>query len=103
MDDHQNDDLKNYDPVPDPNNVPVVYCTELIGTGELNGVINLTFSTVRFTPTHDLKSVLHDRIIASRLRIDLYCAQQLHSALGKQIAALMKPALNSDTPPEKAN
>lgn len=82
----------DYTPVRDPDRVPTVFVNEIIGTGTLNGVVNLTFATLRFTPTIDLSEVLPDRVVSSRLRMDLYTAQQLHEQLGRVIAGNTKPA-----------
>lgn len=78
--------------VRDPHNVPVVHVSELIGTGLANGVLNLTFSQVLFTPTIELDKVEIDRIIGARMRMDLHCAAALHSALGSMLAQATKPA-----------
>lgn len=63
-------------PVTDPHRVPSVFVNELAGSGSLNGVVNLTFATAMFTPMSD-GTVDPDLVITSRLRMDLYCAQQL--------------------------
>lgn len=68
--------------IPDPNRVPVQFVNQLVGTGFLNGVVNVSFATAQFTPMSD-GSVEVDAIMASRLRMDLNVAQQLHEQLGR--------------------
>jgi hypothetical protein len=80
----------------DPNHVPVIFVNDVTGIGFLNGVINLTLSTALFTPQGS--QVETDLVVASRLRMDLFCAQQLHGLLGKIIEENTKgPA---QTPPK---
>lgn len=67
----------------DPHNVPVTFVNQVAGVGFLNGNINITLATARFTPSGD--EVLPDLVVSSRLRMDLYCAQQLYTLLGKYI------------------
>lgn len=75
----------------DPNNEPVKFVTGLDASGFLNGVVNLTFVTARFsagTVMHqpgDIAgdiAVSEDSIVASRLRMDLHAAQELYRVLG---------------------
>ena len=75
----------------DPNNVPVTFVNELIVSGFLNGNVNMTLATAHFTPMSD-KKVVPDLVVASRLRFDLMCAQQIHAALGRIIEQSTKPA-----------
>lgn len=84
------DDTKNNDPsITDPHRVPAVFVNSLVGRGFLNGVVNLTFATALFTPHED--KVDPDCIITCRLRMDLYCAQQLRDALDGLIRQNTKP------------
>lgn len=66
--------------VSDPNNAQVIYVTQVLGQGHLNGVINLTFGVARFTPDTEDKVEI-DMAIAARLRMDLVCAMQLRDSL----------------------
>jgi hypothetical protein len=75
-------------PITDPYQVPVVFTNQLVGSGFLNGNLNLTFATARFTPNGD--GIEPDLVITSRLRMDLFCAQQLYERLGKIIAETVK-------------
>lgn len=72
-------------PIGDPYKAPTVFVNQMVGSGYLNGVVNLTLATAQFTPNH-AGSVDPDMVITSRLRMDLFCAQQLYEALGKIIA-----------------
>lgn len=75
----------------DPNSVPVVFVNSVDGIGFLNGVVNVTMSTYRYTPA-DGDKVEADSIIAARLRFDLFCAKQLHKLLGDIIEENTKGA-----------
>lgn len=79
---------KTSEPLTDPRNVDVVFVNEVAGIGILNGVVNLTLSTALFTPQD--KIVLQDKIVASRLRFDLFVAQNLHQLLGDILDANTK-------------
>lgn len=70
-------------PLTDPNNVSVTFVSQVAGVGFLNGVLNVTLATARFTPIGS--EVTPDIIVSSRLRFDLFCAQELHNLLGKII------------------
>lgn len=80
----------------DPNNEPVKFINGLDTHGFLNGVVNLTLTTARFSAgltVEDLLSdvspevkVSEDAVVAARLRMDLYTAQELHAALGAIIS-----------------
>ena len=78
-------------PITDPFKVPTVFVNQVVGAGHLNGVVNLTLATAQFTP-NDVGDVAPDFVITSRLRMDLFCAQQVYDILGQQIAAAMPPA-----------
>lgn len=67
--------------ITDPHNVSVIFCNQVIGSGYLNGVCNVTMGTHRFTPTSDGK-VAPDVIVAARLRLDMFAVQQLYDTLG---------------------
>ena len=70
--------------VTDPHHVQPVFVNDLVGSGQINGVVNLTFATAMFTPTQDGK-IDPDIVITARLRMDFYCVQQVHAALGRLI------------------
>lgn len=78
--------------ITDPDNVPVTFISDVGGVGFLNGVINVTFVTARWTPdTTGPEPVRPDLIISSRLRMDLFAAQQLRDHLTKVIEQNTKP------------
>ncbi len=68
--------------VPDPHNVPVVFASSLVAAGQLNGVVNLTLAVARFSPNTQ-GTVDPDFVVASRLRLDIGCAAQVHAQLGR--------------------
>lgn len=67
----------------DPYKVQITFVSDVAGIGFLNGVCNITLVAARFTPYGE--DVDTDIVIASRLRLDLFCAQRLHEMLGKII------------------
>jgi hypothetical protein len=69
--------------ITDPDNVPITFVNEVGNAGFLNGILNVTFTAARFTP--EGTQILPDMVIASRLRMDLQCAQQLHTMIGQII------------------
>ena len=71
-------------PISDPHRVTPVFVNQLAGSGQLNGVVNLTFTTAQFTPTAD-STIDPDLVITARLRMDFYCATQLRDALNALI------------------
>lgn len=77
-------------PVSDPMNVPVTFVSNVVASGQLNGVINVAFGLYRFTPGVD-GNVEPDLAIGARLRMDVQCAEQLYEALGS-ILQKLKPA-----------
>lgn len=68
--------------ITDPFRTPVTFVSQVVGSGILNGVVNVTFATANFTPNNDGK-VDTDLVISSRLRMDLFAAGQLYETLGK--------------------
>lgn len=72
-------------PIGDPYKTPTVFVNQMVGSGYLNGVVNITLATAQFTPNQS-GGVDPDMVIASRLRMDLFCAEQIYEALGKMIA-----------------
>lgn len=76
-------------PISDPYKTPTTFVNQIVGTGFVNGVCNVTFATAQFTPQPD-GTVSPDLVITSRLRMDLFCAQQLYAELGKIIEQNIK-------------
>lgn len=75
--------------VTDPYKVPVVFVNQVIGSGQVNGIVNISFATALFSVGADGK-IDPDLVITSRLRLDLFCVQQLHDTLGKILAQNVK-------------
>ena len=75
--------------ITDPDNVAITFVNEVGNVGFLNGILNVTFTAARFTPnnTPDGIQIAPDIVVASRLRMDLQCAQQLHTMIGSIIEA----------------
>lgn len=75
--------------------VPVVFVNSVTQTGFSNGIYNVAFSTARYTPIADDLGKLvpaANEFISANLRMDLYCAQQLHASLTKIIEQQTSPA-----------
>ena len=70
-------------PVTDPHRVPVVFVNQVIGSGHLNGNVNLSFATAYFTLRDG--EIDPDLVVTSRLRMDMFCVAQLYAVLGKII------------------
>lgn len=79
---------KTSEPLTDPNHCQVIFFNEVAGIGFLNGVLNATLSVAQFTPQGNI--VLEDKIVAARLRFDLFAAQNLHKLLGDILDANTK-------------
>ena len=75
-------------PVTDPHRVPITFVNQVVGSGHLNGVINLTFAAAMFTPQNG--AIDPDLVITARLRMDRLCAEQLYATLGTIIAKYTK-------------
>lgn len=80
--------------ISDPDNVPVQFVNQVVGSGHLNGVLNITLATARFTPNNSAKVDI-DLVIASRLRMDLFCATQLRDVLNGIIEQTKAPAVTN--------
>lgn len=80
--------------ITDPDNIAITFVNEVGNIGFVNGVVNVTLTAARFTPTGD--QIVPDIVVASRLRMDLHCAQQLHEMVGQIIEAntTTKPTVN---------
>ena len=76
--------------ITDPNRLQPTFVNQLVSSGFLNGIVNLSFATALFSPKPD-GSVDADLIISSQLRLDLYTAQQLRDRLAEIIDANTKP------------
>jgi hypothetical protein len=70
--------------------IPVQFVNSVAVSGFLNGVINIGFTTAQYLP-NDGKVALAE-VVTANLRMDLYCAQQLHDSLAGILAQQTKPA-----------
>lgn len=72
----------------------VVFVNSVAVSGFANGICNFAFTTARFTPQVEdgRASVVADEYISANLRMDLFCAQQLHDSLASILAQQTKPA-----------
>lgn len=80
--------------ITDPNKIRVEFVNAVGGSGFLNGIVNLTLVTARWTPTGS-EDIPMDLVIGSRLRFDLKCAQEIRDTLNAIIEANTKPASKS--------
>src|SRR5262245_51223485 len=78
------DTKQEFPTITDPHHVPVVFVNQVAAAGHLNGVVNLTLATARWSPTAD-GTVDTDMIVAGRLRFDLVCAVQMRDQLTRII------------------
>lgn len=81
--------------------VPVIFVNSVAVSGFLNGVINVALATAQFLPSVDHLGnpdgkVDAAEVITANLRMDLFCAQQLHDSLVSIIAQQTKPAAKSE-------
>lgn len=81
-------------PITDPFHVPTTFVNQVVGSGHLNGVVNVTFATAQFTPNSD-NTVDPDLVISARLRMDMFCAQTLYEHLGKILAQAVLKQTNA--------
>jgi hypothetical protein len=73
----------------------VIFVNTMAVSGFLNGNVNLSFTTARFTAVADETGeviVQPDEYPSLFLRMDLACAQQVRAALDKIIEQSTKPA-----------
>lgn len=67
-------------PVSDPYKSQPTFVNQLVASGYVNGVVNLTLATALFTPLGG--KVEPDLAITARLRMDMFCVHQLYERLG---------------------
>ena len=73
----------------------VTFVNSVAVSGFGNGVLNIAFSTAAYTPVVDdvgKPIVAVNEFISANLRMDLFCAQQLHDSLASILAQQTKPA-----------
>lgn len=74
----------------------VIFVNTVAVNGHANGVVNVAFATNDYLPAlgEDGKAIVSaDQTITANLRMDLYCAQQLHAAIGAILEKQTKPAV----------
>ena len=71
-------------------NVGVTFVNTVVGRGILNGVVNLSFAVLNFTPADDSKAIDPDPVVNCRLRMDKLCAKQLRDVLNDLIDLIDK-------------
>lgn len=72
----------------------VTFVNSVAVSGFLNGNINVAFSTAAYVPGKDKdgKPIVDvAEFISANLRMDLFCAQQLHDSLASILAQQTKP------------
>lgn len=77
------------------NSSEVTYVNSIAVSGHANGVCNFAFSTAEYVPATDKDGkpiVAVSEYISANLRMDLFCAQQLHDSLASILAQQTKPA-----------
>ena len=74
----------NVIPITDPYETPVIFVNSVVGSGSLNGVVNITFATARFTPSAS-STIDPDLVVSARLRMDFHCVRELHATLGRML------------------
>ncbi len=74
---------------------PIIFVNSVAVSGFLNGNVNVAFSTAAYVPGKDAdgRAVVDvAEFISANLRMDLFCAQQLHDSLASILAQQTKPA-----------
>jgi hypothetical protein len=77
------------------NKSEITFVNSVAVSGFNNGICNIAFSTAEFVPGTDKdgKAVVDAKeFISANLRMDLFCAQQLHDSLASILAQQTKPA-----------
>ena len=82
-------------------NIPVVFVNSVAVSGFLNGNLNVAMATAHFVPSVDKDGKPDGKVdvaetITVNLRMDLFCAQQLHDSLASILAQQTKPAAKSE-------
>lgn len=75
--------------------VPVIIVNSVAVSGFNNGILNFAFNTAQFLPEWENGKLTGKvdvaEVITANLRMDLYCAQQLHDSLTRIINQQTKP------------
>lgn len=81
--------------------VGVTFVNTVVGSGILNGVINLAFGVCNFTPVDNGSGEMvidPDIVIASRLRMDKMCAIHIRDVLNNLITQMEQAEAAPTTP-----
>jgi len=87
-------------------NVGVQFVNTVVGSGILNGVINLAFGVCNFTPVDNGQGEMvidPDIVIASRLRMDKLCAVHTRDVLNNLITQLEQAEMMNSAPEPKSH
>lgn len=82
-------------------NVGITFANLVLGSGILNGVVNLTLGAYQFNPDGD--KVDPAAAIVSRLRMDVACAKAVRDNLNELLASIEAPAAGVAGPQDEAN
>ena len=72
--------------------VGCVFVTRVMGSGHLNGVINVTLGTYNFTPSRSADRIEPDLVVSCRLRLDIAAATELRDAIDKALVMMTAQA-----------
>ena len=71
--------------ITDYHHVLPIFCNTVVGSGTLNGVVNLTLGVALFTPQG--AEIDPDVVICCRLRMDMACLETLYQQIGQMLTA----------------
>lgn len=71
------------------NKPEITFVNSVAVSGHNNGVVNVCFTTAEYIPNGGKVDVAE--FISANLRMDLFCAQQLHESLAKILAQQTAP------------
>jgi hypothetical protein len=72
--------------------VGCVFINHVLGSGHLNGIINVTLGTFNFTPSRDAARIEPDLVVSCRLRLDVVAAAELRDAIDKALTMMATQA-----------
>jgi hypothetical protein len=84
--------------------VGVQFVNTVVGSGILNGIINIAFGVCNFSPVDNGNGEIvidPDIVIASRLRMDKMCAVHTRDVLNNLIAQLEQAEMMNNAPEPK--
>lgn len=83
--------------------VGVTFVNAVVGSGTLNGVVNLQFGTFQFDPSQDDTKISEELTVSLRLRMDVTCAAQLLETLSHLLGTLKQNEMPAETATETAH